>query len=120
MLKGFIAGKKEQAYQHATKLLQHVGLEEKAHAQPATLSGGQQQRVALVRAIYNKPDFLIADEPTAHLDVDTGKAMINLLLSCRDEWGMGLIICSHDQYVSRSMETILHLNNGILSPSQDF
>jgi len=115
MLKGLISGQnKNHAEHHALQLLTIVGLKDKIHEFPAALSGGQQQRVALVRAIFNKPAFLLADEPTAHLDMATGKTIIDLLLEYQTEWSMGLIICSHDHYVSQAMQTILHLNDGKL------
>ncbi len=114
MLKGMISHKNNLEHE-AVKLLERVGLREKAHEFPATLSGGQQQRVALVRALMNKPSFLLADEPTAHLDVQTGKATIELLRECQEQWSMGLIICSHDEYVSKAMEKTFHLRNGKIS-----
>lgn len=113
MIKGLIAQSKEVREQ-ALHLLQRVGLVDKQHELPPTLSGGQQQRVALARALFNKPSFLLADEPTAHLDLDNGRQMIELLRECQADWGMGLIVCSHDHYVTHAMETILNLDNGIV------
>jgi lipoprotein-releasing system ATP-binding protein len=115
MLKGMIAGGhvqdlKEQAY----VLLEQVHLAHKAHSNPLSLSGGEQQRVALARALFNKPAFLLADEPTGNLDVATGKVIVELLVSCQAQWGMGLIISSHDAYVCERMVHVLHLDNGIL------
>lgn len=115
MLKGMIAGAhvqnlKEQAY----ALLDQVQLADKADSNPLSLSGGQQQRVALARALFNKPQFLLADEPTGNLDVATGKVIVELLLACQAQWGMGIIISSHDTYVCERMAHVLHLENGIL------
>ena len=115
MLKGIIAGNsieslKEQAY----ILLDNVKLSHKASSSPLSLSGGEQQRVALARALFNKPAFLLADEPTGNLDVATGKVIVELLLLCQAQWGMGIIVSSHDAYVCERMANVLRLENGIL------
>lgn len=115
MLKGLAIGTaKNLCYQQALSMLDRVNLSEKAHAMPATLSGGQQQRIAILRALFNKPAFLLADEPTGNLDQETGKSVIDFLLTCQRTWNMGLIVCSHDQYVIQHMQTILHLKDGVL------
>ncbi len=104
----------KQAYQESLMLLDRVGLKNKKDARPASLSGGQQQRVAIARALINKPSFLFADEPTGNLDDSTSSSIVDLLLSCKKEWQMGLIISSHDKYVSSCMDHILELKNGLL------
>jgi len=115
MLKGLIAGKKGgELYLQAHTLLVDIGLSHKADSNPLSLSGGEQQRIAIARALFNKPAFLLADEPTGNLDVATGKVIVELLLRCQAEWGMGVIVSSHDAYVSERMNTVLHLNHGIL------
>jgi ABC-type lipoprotein export system ATPase subunit len=116
MVKGLIAGMpydicKDKAYE----LLTAVGLQEKAATLPAKLSGGQQQRVAITRALFNKPAFLLADEPTGNLDERTGNDLIDFLLDCQAQWGMGLIVSSHDPYVSSKMNRVFHLHNGTLT-----
>lgn len=115
MLKGIIAGNSfENMQDQALILLDNVKLSHKASNNPLSLSGGEQQRVALARALFNKPAFLLADEPTGNLDVATGKVIVELLLSCQDQWGMGIIVSSHDAYVCERMSHVLHLENGIL------
>jgi ABC-type lipoprotein export system ATPase subunit len=115
MLKGLID---RRSYQEcagpAHAMLEAVGLADKAHALPMTLSGGQQQRVAVLRALFNKPAFLLADEPTGSLDKETGQKIIDFLLACQQTWGMGLIVCSHDPYVVERMQVVLHLEHGLL------
>ncbi len=91
-------------------LLERVGLTHKAQSAPRTLSGGEQQRVALARALFSEPTFIVADEPTAHLDSDSKKAMLDLLL----EQNRSLIIATHDPEVATRMETILELKEGKL------
>ncbi len=116
ILPGLIANRtKNDCEQRAEQLLAKVGLSGKEQFKPGELSGGQQQRVAIARALFNEPAFLIADEPTGNLDKATGVAIIDLLLSCRQEWGMGIIISSHDEYVAERMDEIYVLSEGKLS-----
>lgn len=114
MLPGYSARDTARLYKDAVLLLEKVGLAEKMMCNPRELSGGQQQRVALARALINKPLFLIADEPTGNLDAATGRVMIELMLDCQKEWGMGMIISSHDQYVIKKMNEIYELVGGRL------
>ena len=110
---GLIAGRSYDAcLQRARELLRQVGLEERMTHYPWQLSGGQRQRVALARALFNRPKFIIADEPTSSLDPHTGKQIVDLLVSCKKEWGMGIIISSHDSYTSECMEIIYDLHEG--------
>ena len=115
MIKGLIAGFcQRECRQKAQVLLEQVDLLHKIYAFPGQLSGGQQQRVALARALMNQPDFLLADEPTGNLDLHTGKMMVDLILQLQQEWGMGVIISSHDEYVSKKMEKVYELKDGLL------
>lgn len=115
MLKGLIT---HQAYAHASEmalfLLEKVGLVAKAAHAPRTLSGGEQQRVSVARALFTRPTFILADEPTAHLDEQTKSTIIELLSSCAREWSLGLIIASHDAEVADQMQTVLSLEKGLL------
>lgn len=115
MLKGLIEGLgQEFCKTEAIALLAQVGLEQKAHSAPMALSGGEQQRVAIARALFNKPAFLLADEPTGNLDVPTGTKIVDLMLACQADWNMGIIVSSHDAYVAQKMGQVLRLENGIL------
>jgi len=115
MLKGLIENEdREFCKKRGEELLKLVGLEDKGESRPSALSGGQQQRVALARALFSKPAFLIADEPTGNLDESTGAAIVDLLLKYQHEWGMGIIICSHDTYVANKMEHQVRLRDGRL------
>ena len=97
MIKGLIAGNSFQAeIQRALDLLEKVGLGDKAYCKPSSLSGGQQQRVAIVRAIFNRPTFLLADEPTGSLDEAMGRDRKSAIrMSKRMEHGV-------DRLLSRS------------------
>ncbi len=106
MLKGLISGQDyKSCHVFAVELLKRVGLESKADLFPVMLSGGQQHRVSLARALFSRPKFLIADEPTAHLDDLSKKAIVDLLLDCQQAWNMGLVIATHDPEVSSRMGT---------------
>ena len=116
MIKGLIAGiSGQECASQAAILLDQVGLSSKKDNYPGQLSGGQQQRVALARALMNKPDFLLADEPTGNLDLQAGIAIIDLIVQAQKEWGMGIIISSHDEYVAKKMGNVYELQNGLLS-----
>lgn len=112
MLKGLISGKSyEENLELALNLLDKVDLKSKANSYPTALSGGQQQRVSLARALFTRPKFLIADEPTAHLDDASKKVITNLLLECQEAWQMGLIIATHDPLVSNMMQTKIEITD---------
>ena len=118
MVPGLIAEKPlERCKERARDLLQKLKIEDKADSFPNTLSGGQQQRAALARAIFNEPKFLLADEPTGNLDMQTGKTIVDLLLQLQKETGMGIIVSSHDQYVAQNMERVFKLQDGLLVKS---
>ncbi|MBA3954867.1 ABC transporter ATP-binding protein [Candidatus Dependentiae bacterium] len=114
MIKGLISPTSSVKKEDALQLLDRVGLSSKANFLPATLSGGEQQRVAIARAVVNNPDFILADEPTAHLDERNREAIMTLLLDCQKEYGTGLIIACHDPAVWQKMDTILELHHGLI------
>jgi len=112
---GLIVGKdKKWCLQQAEKLLSRFGLYDKMHAKPGTLSGGQQQRVALARALFNQPIFLLADEPTGSLDSKTARELTGFLLTCCEQWGMGIIVSTHDSYLTGAMGSIYEIREGML------
>ncbi|NRB21875.1 ABC transporter ATP-binding protein [Candidatus Dependentiae bacterium] len=114
MLPGLIAGKsRTDCKQWSMALLKMVGLQNRCNSRPSELSGGQQQRVTLARALFNKPSFLLADEPTGNLDDQTGKGIIQLLLTCKNQWGMGVIVSSHDQELVKKMDQIYEIKHGV-------
>ncbi len=117
MLMGLIKGeKKDFCEKRAIKLLNLIGLKDKIKSYPTQLSGGQQQRVSVLRAIFNNPKFLLADEPTGNLDAENAQNVIELLLKLKREFNMGIILCSHDSEVYSKMESLFSLHDGKLSP----
>jgi ABC-type lipoprotein export system ATPase subunit len=119
MIKGLMSGMpKKKCVQEAQNLLSDVGIADKITSYPSELSGGQQQRVAIARALLNKPDFIIADEPTGNLDSKTAQEIVELLISCAKQGLMGLIISSHDRNIAYRMENLLQLDRGRLLPYQ--
>ena len=101
--------------QRALELLKVVGLEDRAGALPSQLSGGQQQRVAIARALINEPHLLLADEPTGNLDSRNGAAIVDLLLTLRDERAATVIVATHDPGIAERCDTSLHLRDGQLA-----
>ena len=115
-LMGIIKGlKKQEVIDRAHELLVKVGLQHRASHYPTQLSGGEQQRVAVLRAVFNKPQFLFADEPTGSLDAHNAGLVMDLFMKMHEELGVGLIICSHDKKVYESMAIQYALHDGRLN-----
>ncbi len=98
------------------ELLAALGMIEYADHYPHQLSGGQQQRASLARALIRRPTFLIADEITGSLDAQTGAAIIDICLNYQKNYGMGIIIATHDPLVYEKMDVVVKLNNGCIQP----
>jgi ABC-type lipoprotein export system ATPase subunit len=82
---------------------------------PSTLSGGEKQRVAIARALINKPEMIIADEPTGNLDTETGKSIFRLFNKLRERSGITVIFATHDKYIIKNTDIHYHLKDGLLS-----
>jgi ABC-type lipoprotein export system ATPase subunit len=96
----------------AHRLLDSVGLADRAGHRPAALSGGERQRVAIARAMANDPRLLLADEPTGNLDDSSTGQVLGLLESLRDRYGCTLIVVTHDRSVAARADELLHLDGG--------
>jgi len=94
------------------KLLEAVGLADKAHHLPGQLSGGQRQRVAIARALVRKPKLVIADEPTANLDSETGASILALMRRMVDRFKISFIFSSHDSDVIDAADDTIFLKDG--------
>jgi len=102
----------EEAREKGIKILKMVGLGHRILHKPAELSGGQQQRVAIARALANSPAIILADEPTANLDQNTGQEIINLFTELQKELGVTIISATHDLKMLQSSDRILWINDG--------
>ena len=96
----------------AAELLQAVGLQYRMHHYPVQLSGGEQQRVAVARAFACRPPILLADEPTGNLDSQTGRHVMDLLLSLHRDYGTTLVLVTHDRAVASLMHRVIALRDG--------
>ncbi|MGU3495066.1 ABC transporter ATP-binding protein [Xanthobacteraceae bacterium A53D] len=101
----------------ARRLLDRVGLPD-AGQKVETLSRGQMQRVAVARALVSRPAILIADEPTASLDAEAGRAVADLLLALADEGGATLIVATHDQNLAERLTHRVRLDGGRLAATE--
>ncbi len=111
----FIAGvSRKEAEQRALELLSDLNLAERADHKPAELSGGEQQRVAVARALINKPEVLLADEPSGNLDSKNKKELHELLLRIHDEKNQTVIIVTHDKELSAIARRKLLMKDGKL------
>lgn len=112
-----LAGRRD-ARQHATELLERVGLKARLSHYPQQLSGGEQQRVAIARAFASEPAILFADEPTGNLDAATGQKITDLLFDLNREHGTTLILVTHDERLAARCERALHMQAGQLQAEQ--
>ncbi len=94
------------------ELLVLVGLESRLDHLPDELSGGEQQRVAIARALAQRPELMLCDEPTGHLDTDTGERVLDLLDALQSELGFALVVATHDPDVAARMERAVELHDG--------
>jgi putative ABC transport system ATP-binding protein len=104
---------REQRVHRARELLAYVGLSARRDHRPAQLSGGEQQRVAIARALANKPQLLLADEPTGELDAKTGTEMIELLADVHRD-GTTIIVVTHDEELAHAAHRIVHMRDGVV------
>jgi putative ABC transport system ATP-binding protein len=96
----------------AKRLIDEVGLTDRAHHYPSQLSGGEQQRIAIARALANDPPILLADEPTGNLDSQTGRFILDLLLGVRKTRGTTLVLVTHDPQLAALADRRLVLRDG--------
>jgi ABC-type lipoprotein export system ATPase subunit len=99
-------------FTRALKLLNDVGLQEKANRKPTQLSGGERQRVAIARALANNPAIILADEPTGSLDSKTGKMILQKLKDIHESENVTLIMVTHDMDVASMAERTIEVLDG--------
>ncbi|MEM0086277.1 MAG: ABC transporter ATP-binding protein [Zestosphaera sp.] len=115
MLPAQMAGlSRQESVKRAHELLKLVGLGDKASRYPEELSGGEQQRVAIAVALANDPSLIVADEPTAELDSQNAKKVVDVLVGLARDYGKTVILATHDPRVAVNTDRILRLEDGRL------
>ncbi len=113
MLPCLIAGlDRADAASRADRLLEEVGLSERATHRVGELSGGEQQRVAVCRALAMDPAVVLADEPTGNLDRETASGVVDLLVALNRERGLSLVVVTHNEELAARMHRIIKIDDG--------
>ncbi|BCG13546.1 lipoprotein-releasing system ATP-binding protein LolD [Vibrio alginolyticus] len=102
------------AKQAAKALLDKVGLSHRIQHRPSELSGGERQRVAIARALVNKPDLVLADEPTGNLDHNTALSIYDLMRELNKESNIAFLVVTHDKELAAKMDRQMHMQDGLL------
>jgi putative ABC transport system ATP-binding protein len=97
------------------EMLEAVGLSDRAHHRPDQLSGGQQQRVAVARALSIRPSVVLADEPTANLDTENGKQVMDIMAKLNKETGTTFVFATHDPRVIGYANRVVTLQDGVIT-----
>ena len=103
---------KKEREKKILSILQAVGLSDKRDMKPLELSGGEQQRVSIARALVKDPEFVLADEPTANLDSETGKSIVELMRKLNAEKGVTFVFSTHDPLIVEHAKRIIKLRDG--------
>lgn len=106
--------KMSAAKKEARLLLDKVGLSHRLTHRPSELSGGERQRVAIARALVNKPDLVLADEPTGNLDHKTALSIYSLMRELNSEFNTAFLVVTHDGELAGKMDRQLHMQDGLL------
>ncbi len=106
---------KAEARRRTESLFEQVGLAEKYNAFPEDLSGGQKQRVAIARALAGDPEIILADEPTAALDSQSGRTVIEMLAALAHDRGRAVVIVTHDNRIVEFADRIINIEDGKVS-----
>ena len=104
----------KSASENSLRLLEIVGLKDRAEHKPAELSGGEQQRVAVARALANDPKIIFADEPTGNLDSSNSDAIHKLLFDLRDNFKKTFVIVTHNPELMKLADIILEIKDGVI------
>lgn len=106
--------KAAQRKARVNEMLEAVGLSDRAHHRPDQLSGGQQQRVAVARALATNPKLILADEPTANLDTENGKQVMDIMAKLNKETGVTFVFATHDPRVIKYAQRVVTLRDGLI------
>lgn len=110
-LASYFAGNSQQK-QKLIVLLEKIGLGHRANHLPKQLSGGEKQRVAIARALATEPEFLLADEPTGHLDTENSQEILSVFKQLNQEDGLTVIVATHDQKLGSQTRRTIYLQDG--------
>jgi putative ABC transport system ATP-binding protein len=103
-----------ETHQRAQELLDYLGVGTRAHHYPEELSGGEQQRVAIARALAPAPPLILADEPTAALDSQRGRAVMELFRKVAREQGTAVVVVTHDHRTLEVFDTVYEMEDGLI------
>ena len=98
----------------AEEILTDLGLKDRLHHFPSQLSGGEQQRVAIARAIINKPELILADEPTGNLDEENSQVIADLLFNVSQKYQKSLCLVTHDLELAKKCDRLMKIDNGTI------
>lgn len=104
-----------EAFAEADRLIGRLGLADRAGHRPAQLSGGECQRAAVARALINKPQVILADEPSGSLDSHNRALLHKLFFDLRDELGVTFVIVTHDEHLAADADRVIHMRDGLIT-----
>ena len=120
MIPGMIARRNQaENKRRAMELLDFLGLADRAGHKPAQLSGGEKQRTAVARALMNRPDIILADEPSGSLDSHNKEELHKLFFKLRDEMGQTFAIVTHDETLASLTDRTIHLIDGLVAQPEE-
>ena len=105
---------RKNALIQAEEILTDLGLKDRLHHFPSQLSGGEQQRVAIARAIINKPELILADEPTGNLDEENSQVIADLLFNVSQKYQKSLCLVTHDLELAKKCDRLMKIDNGTI------
>jgi putative ABC transport system ATP-binding protein len=120
-LPGIIRGmSKSNRVRRAKRLLELLGIGDKANFKPSNLSGGQQQRVAIARALMNNPTIILADEPTGNLDTKTGNEVFNFLRILSQKYKRTIVMVTHNKALAEATDRAIYIKDGTIEKEEVF
>ena len=115
-----IAGqRRKDAFARAMELIDYLGLSARASHRPAELSGGERQRAAVARALVNRPEVVLADEPSGSLDTRNRMELHHLFFDLRRDLGQTFVIVTHDESLAADSDRVVHMTDGVVGSITD-